>query len=78
MKFHTETPDSDVIQVKFDHLSKGVDRILDRWKSDECPTKLTLLNDLANAISPGKNWGAIKAKSSRNRKLSDVSAYGSK
>ncbi|OAO02239.1 hypothetical protein A8B75_12390 [Sphingomonadales bacterium EhC05] len=47
--------------VEFDKLSSGVDRILERWSNGNKPTKLTLLNDLAAAIQPGANWGALKA-----------------
>ena len=61
---HTKTPDSDIIDGKLHHLS-GIDRILDRFKSDQRP-KFTLLNDLAPSISPWSDWGAIKARSSRN------------
>lgn len=52
------------IPVNLDHLSKGVDRILQRWIGDDRPTKLTLLNDLAAALSPGSNWGALRARAS--------------
>jgi len=62
------------IPVNLDHLSKGVDRILERWVGNDRPTKLTLLNDLAAALSPGSNWGALKAKQSGQQPLSaDVS-----
>ncbi|WP_411839882.1 hypothetical protein [Paracoccus sp. ME4] len=49
------------LNVAFDQLSKGIDRILDRWPSGQRPTKLRLLNDLAAAIRPGSDWGALKA-----------------
>ncbi|WP_417818788.1 hypothetical protein [Tritonibacter scottomollicae] len=52
------------IPVNLDHLSKGVDRILQRWVGDNRPTKLTLLNDIAAALSPGSNWGALRARQS--------------
>ncbi len=49
------------IAVKFDRLSKGIDRILERWPGGSRPTKLTLLNDLAAAIQSGSDWSALKA-----------------
>ncbi|VDC33791.1 hypothetical protein [Pseudogemmobacter humi] len=49
------------LSVGFDQLSKGIDKILVRWPTGERPSKLTLLNDLAEAIRPGSNWGALKA-----------------
>lgn len=52
----------DTVEVAFDQLSKGIDRILNRWDGPDRPTKLALLNDLASAIRPGANWGALKAK----------------
>lgn len=57
------------LPVNLDNLSKGVDRILDRWEGGGRPTKLTLLNDLAASISPGSNWGALKAKLSKPQSL---------
>ncbi|MEM7741836.1 MAG: hypothetical protein AAF225_13670 [Pseudomonadota bacterium] len=56
------TPAGETVEVAFDQLSKGIDRILNRWEGPDRPTKLALLNDLAAAISPGANWGALKAK----------------
>jgi len=67
-KMNTEVPSDDAVLIEFNRLSKGVDRILERWIGDNCPTKLMLLNDLANAISPGSNWGALKAKRSGHQK----------
>lgn len=61
---NTEIPSDDAVLIEFDRLSKGVDRILERWIGDDRPTKLMLLNDLANAVSPGSDWGALKAKRS--------------
>lgn len=52
--------------IEFDKLSRGVDRILDRWTNGNKPTKLTLLNDLAAAIQPGADWGALKAAAKRS------------
>lgn len=49
------------LRVACDQLSKGVDKILERWSVGERPSKLALLNDLAAAIRPGSNWGALKA-----------------
>lgn len=48
------------VTTSLDCLSKGVDRILERWQAPDRPSKLTLLNDLAQAIRPGANWGALK------------------
>lgn len=47
------------LATSLDCLSKGVDRILERWQAPDRPSKLTLLNDLAHAIRPGANWGAL-------------------
>jgi hypothetical protein len=58
------------IAVKFDRLSKGIDRILERWPDGSRPTKLTLLNDLAAAIQPGSDWGALKASTDAGSRTS--------
>lgn len=65
MTVNTDVLSAKVFLVDLDRLSKGVDRILERWTSEDRPTKLTLLNDLAAAISPGSNWGALKAKQNK-------------
>ncbi len=57
----TNARSNDAAFIEFCKLSKGVDTILDRWPNSDRPTKLTLLNDLAAAIKPGANWGALKA-----------------
>lgn len=64
MTTHSKSRNEDEICVEFDQLSKGVDQILGRWTGSDRPTKLTLLNDLAAAIQPGANWGALKAAAS--------------
>ena len=64
MNMNTDVPSAETFPVELDRLSKGVDRILERWRGKDRPTKLTLLNDLAAAISPGSNWGALKARQS--------------
>ena len=66
MNIKTNVPSDEVLPVELDRLSKGVDRILERWIGENRPTKLTLLNDLAAAISPGSNWGALKSKQSKH------------
>lgn len=65
MNMTTDVPSAEIIPVYLDRLSKGVDRILKRWNGEDRPSKLTLLNDLAAAISPGANWGALKAKETK-------------
>lgn len=70
MNFNTNVLPTGVLPINLDDLSKGVDRILDRWEGHGRPTKLTLLNDLAAALSPGSNWGALKAKQSSHLPLS--------
>lgn len=70
MNMNTNVLPTGALSVNLDDLSKGVDRILDRWEGDGRPTKLTLLNDLAAALSPGSNWGALKAKQSSHQPLS--------
>jgi hypothetical protein len=62
MNLNTDVQSAETLPIKLEDLSKGVDRILERWTGENRPTKLTLLNDLAAAISPGSNWGALKAK----------------
>ena len=62
MNLNTDVQSAETFPIKLECLSKGVDRILARWTGENRPTKLTLLNDLAAAISPGSNWGALKAK----------------
>lgn len=62
MNLNTDLQSAETLPIKLEDLSKGVDRILERWTGENRPTKLTLLNDLAAAISPGSNWGALKAK----------------
>ena len=52
MNINTNVPSDEILPVELDRLSKGVDRILERWIGENRPTKLTLLNDLAAAISP--------------------------
>lgn len=69
MNINTDVPSAEMFPVELDRLSKGVDRILKRWTDEYRPTKLTLLNDLAAAISPGSNWGALKAKQSKRARL---------
>jgi hypothetical protein len=64
MNMNTDVPSAETFPVELGRLSKGVDRILERWRGEDRPTKLTLLNDLAAAISPGSNWGALKARQS--------------
>ena len=64
MKKHPTMPSGGAIRVEFDQLSKGIDRILDRWTNDNRPTKLSLLNDLSAAIRSGADWGALKAAAS--------------
>lgn len=61
MTTYSDTPHGDTLSVELDQLSKGIDRILERWAGENRPTKLSLLNDLAAAIRPGANWGALKA-----------------
>ena len=62
MNLNTDVQSAETFPIKLECLSKGVDRILERWTGENRPTKLTLLNDLAAVISPGSNWGALKAK----------------
>jgi len=69
MDINTEEPSAGRTLVEFDRLSKGIDRILERWTGDDRPTKLTLLNDLAAAIRPGSNWGALKANQQSHQHL---------
>lgn len=69
MNVNTDVPSAEIFPVELDRLSKGVDRILERWTGEDRPTKLTLLNDLAAAISPGSNWGALKAKQIKRVRL---------
>lgn len=52
---NTDELSAKVFLVDLDRLSKGVDRILERWTGEDRLTKQTLLNDLAAAISPGSN-----------------------
>jgi hypothetical protein len=65
MYLNTDVQSAETLPIKLEDLSKGVDRILERWTGENRPTKLTLLNDLAAAISPGSNWGALKAKQTK-------------
>ncbi|WP_299916014.1 hypothetical protein [uncultured Roseobacter sp.] len=65
MTTHSDMPHGETLAVKFDQLSKGIDRVLDRWTGDNRPTKLTLLNDLAASIRPGANWSALKADATK-------------
>lgn len=65
MNVNTDVLSAEMLPVDLGRLSKGVDRILERWTGEDRPTKLALLNDLAAAISPGSNWGALKAKQSK-------------
>lgn len=65
MNLNTDVQSAETFPIKLECLSKGVDRILARWTGENRPTKLTLLNDLAAAISPGSNWGALKAKQTK-------------
>ena len=65
MNLNTDLQSAETFPIKLEDLSKGVDRILERWTGENRPTKLTLLNDLATAISPGSNWGALKAKQTK-------------
>lgn len=65
MNLNTDVQSAETFPIKLECLSKGVDRILERWTGENRPTKLTLLNDLAAAISPGSNWGALKAKQTK-------------
>ncbi|WP_113913486.1 hypothetical protein [Roseovarius dicentrarchi] len=69
MNMNTDVPSAEMFPVELDRLSKGVDHILERWTGEDRPTKLTLLNDLAAAISPGSNWGALKAKQTKRVRL---------
>lgn len=69
MNLNTDVQSAETFPIKLECLSKGVDRILERWTGENRPTKLTLLNDLAAAISPGSNWGALKAKQSKRANL---------
>ena len=69
MNLNTDVQSAEDFPVKLESLSKGVDRILERWTGENRPTKLTLLNDLAAAISPGSNWGALKAKQTKKVRL---------
>lgn len=71
MNIKTNVLSDEILPVEFDRLSKGVDRILERWVGENRPTKLTLLNDLAAAISPGSNWGALKSKQSQRQRRSE-------
>ena len=64
MNIPEKTEPAGTLPINLDHLSKGVDRILQRWVGDDRPTKLTLLNDIAAALSPGSNWGALRARQS--------------
>jgi len=66
---NTDVQSVETFPIKLEGLSKGVDRILERWTGENRPTKLTLLNDLAAAISPGSNWGALKAKQTKRAHL---------
>lgn len=68
-KMNTDVQSVETFPIKLEGLSKGVDRILERWTTENRPTKLTLLNDLAAAISPGSNWGALKAKQTKRAHL---------
>ena len=43
-------------------LSRAADRILSRFPDGSRPSKNLLLNDIAGAISPGRNWGGLKAQ----------------
>ncbi|WP_417280788.1 hypothetical protein [Celeribacter sp.] len=65
MYLNTDVQSAETFPIKLECLSKGVDRILERWTGENRPTKLTLLNDLAAAISPDSNWGALKAKQTK-------------
>lgn len=49
------------VTTTLEALSKGIDTILKRWTEPNRPSKLSLLNDLAHAIRPGANWGALKS-----------------
>lgn len=69
MNLNNDVQSAETFPIKLEGLSKGVDRILERWTGENRPTKLTLLNDLAAAISPGSNWGALKAKQFKRANL---------
>lgn len=69
MNLNTDVQSAETFPIKLECLSKGVDRILERWAGENRPTKLTLLNDLAAAISPSSNWGALKAKQAKKVRL---------
>jgi hypothetical protein len=53
--------EDDLIVTTTRSLSQAIERILKRFPDGERPSKLLLLNDLAGAIRPGANWGALKA-----------------
>ena len=53
------------ITTSLENLSHGVDRILKRWSAPKKPDKLALLNDLAEAIRSGANWGTLKHSTSQ-------------
>lgn len=72
-----KNPDDPIrlITTSTDRLSGAVDRILARLPPGlGRPSKLTLLNDLAQAIRPGANWGGIKAAAGRTQVTSPASA----
>jgi len=61
MTFDRNRSHSHSVTITLEALSKGIDTIMKRWKEPNRPSKLLLLNDLAHAIRPGANWGALKS-----------------
>ena len=44
-----------------DHLSRGAEAVLKRFPKSQRPDKNAILNDIAAALKPGKNWGGLLA-----------------
>jgi hypothetical protein len=61
MNTETEADRHQLVTTSLVRLSSAISRILSRFSSESTPTKLTLLNDLAEAIRPGSNWEALEA-----------------
>lgn len=48
-----------ILTTTSDHLSRAAEAILRRFPSTDRPEKNAILNDIAAALRPGKNWGGL-------------------
>lgn len=50
-----------ILTTTSDHLSRAAEAVLKRFPKGARPDKNAILNDLASALKPGKNWGGLLA-----------------